>query len=276
MHWFRVSGLLLLCCPAWAAEGFIIGLGVETDSEDTLAGIISAELAVTETTWLSAAIAKTRVDLPRDIVIDTLYADVGVDHWFDPVGVRFSVAYWGDKDILDSNDFRGSLYWRNDKLSLAADLEYRDFSFDIFRDNLRPGQDFEFNAQGVGLSARVDVSDNVDISVSAIGYDYSVNLRLDPNRPILDFLSASRLSLLNSLIDYRARVGLGIDAGQRRWSFELATWKGEVIGSKTNSATIRFLTPMGNTSDVEFALGYDSSDDFGAATIFSVFVYFYG
>jgi hypothetical protein len=276
MHWFRASLLMLLAGPVWAAEGYIVAIGAEVDNADASAGSLSGELAVTEKTWLSAALAKNTVDLPRGISLDTVYGDLGVDHWFDPIGIRATVAYWGDSDILDSVDYRGSLYWRNDKVTLSAEYEYRDFSFDVFRDTLRPGQDFKFTADGVGLSARFELSESVDLSLSGIDYEYDVNLRLDANRPILDYLSVSRLSLINSLIDYRARVGLGVDAGDQRWSLDVATWKGEVDGRKTNSATLRFLTPLGKKGDVEFGLGVDRSRDFETVTVFSVFFYFYG
>ena len=276
MRWSKAFVLFLLTGPVWAAEGYIIGIGADADNVDGSAASISGELGVTKTTWLSSAIAKSSIDLPRGISIDTVYADIGIDHWFDPFGVRATVAYWGDSDILDSNDFRGSMYWRNDKVSLSTQFEYRDFSFDVFRDDLRPGQDFRFYATGVGLTGRFALSESVDLNVSGIDYNYSVDLRIDANRPILDFVSVSRLSLINSLIDYRVRAGLGIDVGKQRWSLDVATWKGEVDGGKTDSATLRLLTPMGKKSDIEFGLGVDKSREFGSATVFSVYLYFYG
>ena len=84
------------------------------------------------------------------------------------------------------------------------------------------------------------------------------------------------MSLINSLVDYSAGASLGLDVGTRRWQFELGTWKGEVDGSVTNSATIRLLTPMGEKSDVEFGLGVDNSELYGSVTFLSVYLYFYG
>lgn len=276
MSWSRTLLLTLLASPAWGLEGFIVGTGVEADNESALAATLSAELGLAKETWLSTAVAKSRVDLPQGGSIDTVYADLGIDHWFQPVGIRAGVAYWGDSDILDSIDYSASIYWRNDKVSITGSYEYRDFTFDIFRDNLLPGQDFEFHADGAGLAARFEISPNVDLSFAGMDYEYDVNLRLGANRPIVDFLSVSRLSLLNSLNDYRARVSLGVDAGDSRWSFDLARWKGEVDGRETNSVTLRYLTPMGKASDIEFGLGVDRAEDFGSVTIFSVFLYFYG
>ena len=276
MRWSEILLLFLFAGPVWATEGYIVGIGGEADSADAIGASISGELGLTKKTWLSGALAKHSVDLPRGMSIDTLYADIGIDHWFDPVGVRATVAYWGDSEILDSVDFRGSLYWRGEKVTITGDFEYRNFSFDIFRGDLRPGQDFQFHANGAGISARFELSDSVDLSLSGIDYDYDVNLSIDANSRIIQFLSVSRLSLVNSLIDYRARIGLGLDAGDKRWSLDLATWKGEVAGSRTNSTTLRFLTPLGKESDIEFGLGVDASENYGSATIFSIFVYFYG
>lgn len=266
----------MLAGPAWGLEGFVVGAGLDVDNEDALATTLSAELGLARETWLSAAIAKSRVDLPFGTSIDTMYADLGIDHWFKPVGIRAGVAYWGDSDVLDSIDYNASIYWRSDKFSLSGLYEYRTLTFDIFRDTLLPGQDFEFHADGAGLAARFELSPNVDLSFSGMSYDYDVNLKLAANRPIVDFLSVSRLSLLNSLTDYQARVSLGVDAGNNRWTFDFSKSKGEVDGRETDSATIRFLTPMGEASDIEFGLGVDRADNFGTVTLFSVFLYFYG
>lgn len=272
----RSLPLLLLAGNALAAEGFIVGAGVEGDSADGLAGTVVADIALGEKTWLSGSAGGNTVELPRGLSIDTVYGDLGLDHWFDPVGVRVGVAYWGDSDVLDSNDWRASLYWRNDAVTLAGDYEFRDFTFQIPATDFFPGRTVEFDASGVGLSARFDLTDTVDLSLSGMTYDYSINLSLDRNRGILELLSFSRLSLINSLVDYRVFAGLGVDVGDQRWQFDLGTWQGEVDGGRTRSATMRFLTPLGDASDIEFGLGLDDSELYGSVTFFSVFLYFYG
>ncbi len=272
----RSLPLLLLAGNALAAEGFIVGAGVEGDSADGLAGTVVADIALGEKTWLSGSAGGNTVELPRGLSIDTVYGDLGLDHWFDPVGVRVGVAYWGDSDVLDSNDWRASLYWRNDAVTLAGDYEFRDFTFQIPATDFFPGRTVEFDASGVGLSARFDLTDTVDLSLSGMTYDYSINLSLDRNRGILELLSFSRLSLINSLVDYRVFAGLGVDVGDQRWQFDLGTWQGEVDDGRTRSATMRFLTPLGDASDIEFGLGFDDSELYGSVTFFSVFLYFYG
>jgi hypothetical protein len=266
----------LLASNALAVEGFILGGGVEVDSEEGLAASVIGDVGLTEKTWLSGSIGKSQFDLARRQSLETWYVDVGLDHWFEPVGIRGGAAYWGDNDILDSLDWRGSLYWRGDENTVSVDYEYRDFEFELPAIGEFPGREVSFDAHGIGLSGHVGLSEHVGLNFYGINYDYSVDLGIDRNRPILQLLSLSRLGLINSLVNYRAGLALGVDAGMQRWIFGLSRWQGEVDGVVTNSATVRLVTPMGQKSDVEFGLGVDKSDLYGTVTFLSVFLYFYG
>jgi hypothetical protein len=273
----RVFFLLLLAGTAAAADdGFLVGGGVESDTADGLRVSALGGLGLGEATWLSGGISKSTVELPIRRDINTLYGDLELDHWFDPVGVRFGVSYWGDSDILDSNDWRAALYWRNDKVTLSADYEFRDFDFTVPSTDFTPGRDFTFDADGIGLRARFQLSDNVSMSLDGKKYDYSVDLVPDENRDVISLISVSRLSLINSLIDSRAGLEFAIDRGLTRWEFDFSTWKGEIDSSRTNSLTVRYLVPAGGSTDIEFGLGYDDSDDYGDVTFLSLFLYFYG
>lgn len=276
MYWSRTLLLLTLSAPALAIEGYIIGGGVEGDTADGLAGSLMGEVGLTEKTWLSAAVARNTVDRPDSTGIDSWYADIGIDHWFEPLGVRSGISYWGDDDTLDSVDFRGSLYWRNERFYIGADYKYRDFEADLPPNDFVAARSFSFDADGIGLTTRIEITDDVDIGVSGIDYDYSINLRLDDNRRLLEFLAFSRLSLINSLVDYSVYATLGVDVGRRRWELDVGQWQGEVDGGTTTSTTLRFLNPLGKSTDIEFALGYDDSDLYGGVTFLSVFLYFYG
>jgi len=277
MSWRKTIPLLLLASNVLAAEGYILGFGIEGDTAEGLAASVLGDVALTGNTWLTGAVARSTADLPRRQSVESWFADLGLDHWFDPVGVRAGVAYWGDSDVLDSNDFSGSIYWRGERVTVGADYQYRDFDFEIPPFNTFPGRTIQFDANGIGLSARFALSENASLSFYGMDYDYSLDLRIeDTNRPILDLLSFSRFSLINSLVDYDVGAALGLDAGLQRWTFEFSTWKGEVDGSVTNSATIRLMTPMGDKSDVEFGLGVDDSELYGTVTFLSVYLYFYG
>ena len=276
MSWRKSIPLLLLSANALAVEGFIVGAGVEADSADgvALSGIL--DVGLTEQTWLTAAIAHNSVDGQRGQSLDTWFGDLSIDHWFKPVGIRGGVSYWGDSDTLESIDWQASLYWRGETAMIGADYEFRDFSVQLPAFDVFPSREANFDATGIGLSTRFDLGDKVSLGLRGMDYDYSVNLRLTDNRPILDLLSFSRLSLINSLVDYRANATLGIEAGKSRWTLDLGKWQGEVDGGETTSATIRFLTPLSDRSDIEFGLGVDDSDLYGDVTFFSVYIYFYG
>lgn len=199
-----------------------------------------------------------------------------MDHFFDPAGVRLGLAYWGDDNVLDSTDARASLYFSGRRGSLSFDYEFRDFELQLPEFDFLRRRRVNFDANGFGLGARLDLSERVDIRFRGMGYDYSVNLRLDPNREIVNLISVTRLSLINTLVDYRASIGLGIDFDLRRLEFEAAQWEGAVAGSRTNSYSVRFITPIADRNDIEFGLGYDDSENYGEVTVFSVFLYFYG
>jgi len=276
MCWRSALPLILIAGAASAAEDYIVGLGAEADSADGLAGSIAGGFGIGSDTWLSAAVATNRVELSRGRVLDTLYADLGVDQWFDPVGVRVAAAYWGDSDILESRDWIASVYTRSDRFTLAGDFEHRDFRFFLPETEFFPARTIDFDARGLGVTARVQVTDRTSLALSAMDYDYDVNLRIDSNRRLLELLTFSRFSLINSLVDYRANIEVGVDVGDSHWQLDLSRSKGEVDGGRSRSATLRFLTPVGAASDIEFGLGVDDSDLYGTVTFFSVFLFFYG
>jgi hypothetical protein len=276
MYWRSGIVLMLLASNALAVDGYIIGVGVEGDSADGLSTVAMTDIAIAKDTWLSAAVARNTVDLSRAESLDSWYGDLGIDHWFDPVGLRVGVSYWGDSDTLDSKDWRSSIYWRSDKAMIAGDYEYRDFRFDLPATDFFPGRIARFDANGVGLTTRFNLTPKTSISLHGMDYDYSVNLRLAQNSGILDLLSFSRLSLINSLVDHRVGMTLGVEAAKQYWRLDLSSTRGEADGGTTTSATLRLLTPMGKGSDVEFSLGVDDSDLYGNVTFLSVFLYFYG
>ena len=254
----------------------MVGGGMEADSADGLSAAVVGNVGLTDKTWLGGSFARNSVDLPRGISLDTNYADIGVDHHFEPLGIKLEAAYWGDSDILDSLDGRASIYWRNDRFSISGDAEYRHFEFAIPPNDFVPRRDISFHANGYGMSGRVELNDMFSLNLSGVRYDYNVRLNLGDNAGIIDLLSVSRLSLINSLIDYRVGGGIGLDVGEQRWNLDYRRWKSAADGSITHSTTVRFLTPMGRKSDFELGIGIDDSELYGSVTFVSLFVYFYG
>jgi len=277
MSWYRAAALLLVSGGALADTGeYIIGGGVEADNADAIAIAAFGEVGIGDETWLYGAVARNTAELPRRQNLETWYGDIGLDHFFDPVGVRAAVAYWGDSDTFDSVDWRSALYWRSDRVTLTAEYEFRDFELTFPSSGPAPARRAEFDANGWGARARFDVSEAFTLSLGGIDYEYSRDISISDNPGLVDLINFSRLSLINSLVDYRANVTFGLNDDVRYWELDMATWRGEVDGGRTNSYTLRFLTPMGKASDIELGLGLDDSELYGEVVFFSVFVYFYG
>jgi hypothetical protein len=273
----RWVALVFLSSTALAAgDGFMIGGGVESDTEDGLSASVIGGVGLAKDTWLSAGLAKSRVDLGRGLDLESVFADIELDHYFDPIGVRIGAPYWGDSDILDSHDWRASLYWRNDVVTLAAEYEYRDFDFIIPSTDRLTSREIMFDGDGLGISARFQVSESTSLRLRGIKYDYSVPFWPVENVDAASLLTVSRLSLINTLVDHRAAMTIDIDQGSKHWEVDFATWQGAINESRTNSITLRYLMPMSDKTDIEFGLGYDDSELYGDVMFFSLYLYFYG
>ena len=267
------SALVCLCSGAAFGNPVIVGVGAEKDNADSRSINVFTDVGITEKTWVSGSFART--DTERELFdLSTYSAEIAVDHHFDPVGLRVGVGYWGDEDLIESSDIRASLYWRGDQGSLSLNLERREIDLTVNRVFFDP-LEIPFDADGAGLSASWAITDDVRLSGSFMDYDYSRNIRIQPNIDSLRFFTLSRLSIVNSLIDYRASAGIDFAIGSRSLDFRYSRWRTEVNQTEINSIGVGFLTPAADAADLEFRLTYDESDDFGGATVFSVFLYLY-
>lgn len=266
---------ILLSGNAIAGDGYIIGLGAEGDTSDSLAFSAFGDFGLSEKTWLSVTAAKAQAE---GVVsqLHTVYGDIGLDHYFGPVGVRLGAAYWGDDDILDSVDLRGSLYVRTKAVSFAADYEKRDFDFTFSVAPLLQRRQVDFEADGYGLSFRADAGERTGLFIRGMTYDYSVDLTQLQNISDLNFLAASRLSLANSLLDHRVDAGIDFKFGLKLLSLEVGSRQTAIDSARVDSLSVGFLFPASDASDIELRVGYDDTDNFGGTTVFSFFWFFYG
>lgn len=277
MLWPKYLVCLLLAGAAQAENaGYLLGGGLESASDDGWRVAALGSVGLTEETWLSASASTSRVEVPLRGESDVVSADIELDHYFDPIGVTIGAAYWGDPDLLDSDDLRTSMYFRNEKLTLAVELEARDFDFTIPPTVFFEGREFSFGADGIGARARFKTGESFSIGLSSMQYDYSVDFMPDENRDALRLITVSRLGLINNLIDSRASINFALDAGSRRWELDFSTWEGALDQARTRSLTLRLLTPVNDAIDLELSLGYDDSELYGDVTFLSVYLYFYG
>ena len=266
---------ILLSGNAFAGDGYIIGLGAEGDTSDSLAFSAFGDFGLTKKTWISVTAAKAQAEGAIS-QLHTVYGDIGLDHYFDPIGIRMGAAYWGDDDILDSVDIRGSLYLRTKSVTLAADYERRNFDFLFNLEPLLERRQVEFEADGYGLNFRANAGERVSLFIRGMSYGYSVDLTRLQNISDLNFLSASRLSLANSLMDHRVDAGIDIKFGLKLLSMEVGSRQTAIDSGRVDSYSVGFLFPASDASDIELRVGYDDSENFGGTTVFSFFWFFYG
>ena len=266
----------LLATTAQAEEGYTLGLDLQADDADGLAATAFAVLLVGEDTSISGGLGKSTTDVSQAFDADSIYADLGVDHSFGLFGVRLTAAYWGDSDILDSRDLRGAVYLRGDRGSVALEYEDRSLEFELPPSDFLSRTNFPFDAEGWGLSAGLNVTDDVSVYVSGMDYDYSVPFLQQSSDRIRPLLVVTRLSVLSSLADWRVSGGLSVDVGDKELGLDVSKRKGAVTGSSNESLTARFLTPISTRVDLELSLGADRSELFGDATIAGLRFYYYG
>ena len=128
--------------------------------------------------------------------------------------MRIGSNYWGNAEILDSRDVTASVYLRGEPGNLSLDYEKRRFQFDLQSDLLR-GRTVKFSADGWGLSSRLALGKKVNLFLSGMVYDYSRNIRLQQDIDVLAYISTSRLSMINNLVDDRVNGGIEFRFGLR-------------------------------------------------------------
>ena len=276
MFLFRCTGIALTAMLSGVvhAEGYVLGVGAESDSADGRAISAFGDFGLTENTWVSASASATETKgFIRDN--ETILGQASLDYFFDPIGVRFGGGYWGNYNILDSRDLNATVYVRGSGGSLSLNYEKRRFEFDLQSAFLR-GRTVEFNADGWGLSSRLSLGERFNLYLSGMVYDYSRNLRIQPDINVLAFVSNSRLSMMNSLIDDRYSGGIEINFGLHSIDLTAGQWRTAFDGSQIDSYSIGFLTPVSDRFDAEFRLSLDESDSYGRATALSLYLYYFG
>ena len=266
------------CCgisTSAAASGYILGGGVDADSASGRALTVFGDFGIGKKTWLSGSLSRyeTETFLGRR---QTDYMSASFDHSFEPVGIRVGASYWGNSDILDSVDYNGSVYYRDESFMLSANYERREFDFVVFADSDVLRRTAEFSADGLGLSSRFSVSENTSLRLDGIVYDYSRDIRLQPDIDALRVLSFSRLSMFNSLIDHRVDMGVEFRKGLRSIDLTAGSWQTAVDGGRVDSFSIGYLAPINDRTDGEIRFSFDDSENFGQTMAISVYVYFFG
>jgi hypothetical protein len=256
------------------AEGFVIGVGAEGDSAEGRAFTAFGDFGLGERTRLSLGVTAAETE---GIIVDneTRLFDIGLDYFFDPVGIRVGGGYWGNPDILDSRDLNAGIYLNGKPGSISLRYQYREFEFDLQSDLLR-GRTVTFSADGWGMSTRLSLGNRASLFAGGMVYDYSRNLRLQQDIDVLAFISRSRLSMINNLVDHRLNGGIEYRFGLQSIDVTAGRWQAAIDGTDVDSLSVGFLTPIADRFDAEFRFSLDDSEIFGETRALAVYFYYFG
>jgi hypothetical protein len=288
-HHLRWTFLVLVCAAsAVCAQGdenagdrrpWAIGVGAQVDDESNDSTLASFNWGVSERTWLEFAAGRSRsAERGADIVADNLNA--GLEHRFGFIGVAFDAEQWGDSAALESTDFGASIYMQNERFRLGLRRERRAIDVHFTLTGPLGGtirRTAGVDADGTELNVRVQVGERWQLHASAVTYDYSRNLAALPRIEQLNLLSASALTLANSLVDEQA--GFGVEWQTRSGqvlSLDHHRDRSAVDGSRLESFEIAFLFPVARRMDLEINLGQGRSDLLGSGVYGGLLLLIYG
>lgn len=78
--------VMLLSGNAYAGGGYVIGLGAEGDTSDSLAFSAFGDFSLSEKTRISVTAARAQAEGVFS-QLNTVYGDIGLDYYVDPIGM---------------------------------------------------------------------------------------------------------------------------------------------------------------------------------------------
>ncbi len=259
-------------------EPWAVGLTLQTDEQDSQSFFTTFNWGVTEDTWLFFSAGRSMLPAERaDISTDDLI--FGVDHSFGLLGASLEVEQWGEKDAVESLDYRGSIYLHGDRFNVGVELERRDIdlSFPIVGPRDRPIQrTTELTSDGTGVYFRADLTDWWRVYGSAREYDYSRSLAVLPRLDVFNFLSSSTLTLANSFLENDRRFGFEWRAGQKLINLSFGRNNSAVDGLELEFVSASFMFPISYRMDLEFNLGRSTADFLEPSVYGGVLLLIYG
>jgi hypothetical protein len=298
------GALLSLVVPMHAhaqaqeSAGTVFSLAGLYDEDGTYAVNAGLDHAFGQATWLRLT-AGLADGATGPVGLSTYRAGVGLDHWFDPAGLAVDVEYWGDSDTIETLTYKGELYFRGEHARFGLNAAFRDIDIKyqvpaVARNLVDDGQ--SFTATGFGASYRY-TWDALSLYATATGWSYdepigtvvtNVNLSRVPLllRPAVQqrlatvvnavrFLSASSLTLANSLLAQSASAGFDYRFGEKSLNVELAHDRGEVDDLDVNTLSAGWLFPVGSAGDVELRVGVSDADTFGTTVFGGISLFLY-
>ena len=255
-----------------------IGLAVQTDEYHSQSVYTTFNWGVAANTWLffSAGQSTSPAEL-ADVSTNDLLA--GIDQSFGLFGMTFEVEQWGQKDEVESFDYRGSFYLHGERFNIGLERERRDIDLTFsFLDPLDRAvtRTTELTGEGTGIFFRADLTDWWRVYGSARDYDYSRDLRVLPRLDVFNLLSTSTLTLANSFLEDDYRVGFEWRAGTKLINLNFGRNRSAVDLSELESVSASILWPISYRMDLEFNIGRSSSDVFEPSVYGGLLLLIYG
>ena len=296
------GALLALVLPRLAqaqeSAGSVFSLSGLYDEDGTYAVNAGLDHAFGQATWLRVT-AGLADGATGPVSLSTYRAGLGLDHWFDPAGLAFDVEYWGDSDTIETLTYKGELYFRGEQARFGLSASFRDidikYEVPVLARNLVDASQ-SFSATGFGASYRYSwgaaslyanamvwsydepigtVVTNADLSRVPVLLRPAVQQRLASAVNAVRFLSASSLTLANSLLAQSASAGFDYRFGERSLNIELAHDRGEVDDLDVNTVSAGWLFSAGAAADVEIRLGVSDADAFGTTVFGGISLFLY-
>jgi hypothetical protein len=247
------------------AGTWMLGLAAESDENSNDSVLATVNWGVTKATWLNATLSRSTSSADRaDVKADSVV--LGVDHRFEKIGIAFDAEHWGDSGVLETRDYRGTLYVDRERFRVA--LTYEDRSIDIPFTVTGPlGRQFSRTANvpahGVAIDARVVPAPLWTIYFNAAEYDFERDLSLLPRIGRFNLLSTSTLTLANSFVDRVRMIGMQREFGAVAFNMSFMRDRSAIDGSILDTTSAAVLFPVGRRFDLEVQVGSGRSDLFG-------------
>jgi hypothetical protein len=265
--------------PAGGSDnGWVVILSALQDEDSYEHSLASFHFAFQDETWVSVTAGRSHAPSTEQAVSADLFA-LSIDHNFGPIGFALSAERWGDDNNLESQDWRGEIFFDRDRYRFAVvrerraiDIFFSPFGPPLLTDLRRVGID----ADGLGFNWRFQLAPNWQTYGSWMDYDYPRGIRLIPRADRLDLLSTSAVTLAYSFIDRYETVGFEYALGEKLISFDYGQDRSTIDGEKLSSIGASILWPVAPRMDLEFRLGSSRSDGFDSTVFGGLTLLIYG
>jgi hypothetical protein len=250
--------------PPVRASGndWVFGLAGQVDEASNDSLLATFNWGVTPSTWLSFAAGRSSSPADRaNVDADSLA--VSIDHRFGPVGVALELERWGDSAALETNDWRGSVYYAPERFRIGLAYEQRDIDVPFTLTGPfggRLSRTAQLSSDSVGIDIRLQPADGWQVYFGATEYDYDRDLAPLPRIALLNLLSTSTLTLANSFTDYQRSLGVERELGAKLLTVTFMTDRSAIDGSKFETLDAALLFPIGKRMDLEVNVGHGRSD----------------